>query len=112
LPSPEGAARPDEHSGLGITATATDGPDNLDYFASAGFRVCRGTLCLGWRYFEGGRVSSDIARIRIQPTWGGQAHDLTVTDGWYALSWISGDPQAGWTPPSRRTTRTAGCSRP
>jgi hypothetical protein len=79
-------------SGPGITA-ATDVRDNLDHFASAGSQVCPGTPCLGWHYLDGGRVSSDIARIRIQAKWGGQHHDLTVTDGWYALSWINGDPQ-------------------
>lgn len=80
-------------TGTGITTVATDFLYNLDYVAFAGGRVCPGTPCLGWHYLEGGRVSSDVARIRIQAKWSGQHHDLTVTDGWYALSWINGDPK-------------------
>jgi hypothetical protein len=70
--------------------------DKVDqYFATTGSRVCSpGKSCQGWHYLSQGRVASNIAKIRIEPIGGGPIHDIKVTDGWYALSWLNGDPKA------------------
>ncbi|MFC9687363.1 hypothetical protein ACFTSF_02400 [Kribbella sp. NPDC056951] len=49
--------------------------------------------CKGWLYTQTGRMPSNVARVRIEPIAGGK-HDITVTDGWFALAWLSSDSQA------------------
>ncbi|MGZ0149413.1 hypothetical protein ACXJJ3_20280 [Kribbella sp. WER1] len=81
-------------SGLGIYKIATRGRDPLDRdFLMSGGELCATIRpCPGWAYLRSGRVASNIARIRIEPVAGGK-HDVTVTDGWYAVAWLNGDRQ-------------------
>ncbi|MFF1822236.1 hypothetical protein ACFVWG_33330 [Kribbella sp. NPDC058245] len=53
---------------------------------------CVRDKCKGWLYTATGRIPSHVARIRIEPA-GGAKHDITLVDGWFALAWLSSDPQ-------------------
>lgn len=64
-----------------------------EHFLTSGGQVCRTGGCRGWLYQDSGRVASNIAKIRIEPVRGGKVHDVPVRDGWFAVSWINGDPQ-------------------
>ncbi|GAA0952877.1 hypothetical protein GCM10009554_56440 [Kribbella koreensis] len=46
--------------------------------------------CRGWTYIGYGRVDPAITRIHFK-TVSGATHDLTVSNGWYALWWSNGD---------------------
>jgi hypothetical protein len=46
--------------------------------------------CRGWTYENYGRVDPAITRIHLKAA-NGATHDLTVTNGWYALYWSNGD---------------------
>ena len=37
-------------------------------------------------------MESNIARIRIAPVGSRNVHDVTLHDGWFALSWFDPDP--------------------
>ena len=38
-------------------------------------------------------MDSNIARIRVAPVGSRNTHDITVHDGWFALSWFDPDPR-------------------
>ncbi|MFK4083749.1 hypothetical protein ACI2LF_06555 [Kribbella sp. NPDC020789] len=82
-----------------ILRTAEAGRNTLaEVFSSptGGQRGCSPTThdkCKGWLYSSMGRVGANVARIRIEPVAGGR-HDITVTDGWFTLAWLSKDTQA------------------
>ncbi|GAA1564607.1 hypothetical protein GCM10009789_17590 [Kribbella sancticallisti] len=54
-----------------------------------GGAICPGVPCRGAWYHGMGRVAPNIARIRIDPDGDGPVHDVKVTDGWFALSWLN-----------------------
>jgi len=56
---------------------------------SSGSAYCPGTPCKGWYALEYGRVASNITKVRIQLTGFPQVHEVTVTDGWYAIAWLN-----------------------
>ncbi|MEI8412853.1 MULTISPECIES: hypothetical protein [unclassified Kribbella] len=56
---------------------------------SSGSAHCPGTPCKGWYALEYGRVAANITKVRIQLTGYPQVHDVTVTDGWYAIAWLN-----------------------
>ncbi|TCC51880.1 hypothetical protein E0H73_40685 [Kribbella pittospori] len=62
-------------------------------FAQFGMGYAQGCTGCETKYYDGfGRVASNIARIRIAPAGSRNTHDITVTDGWYAVSWLDPDP--------------------
>ena len=64
-----------------------------DGFAQFGIGYAQGCTGCETKYYDGfGRVASNIARIRIAPAGSRNVHDITVKDGWYALSWFDPDP--------------------
>ncbi|WP_328990228.1 hypothetical protein OG394_28715 [Kribbella sp. NBC_01245] len=83
-------------SGPAIFRTSLYARNKLQYFGEAGHRGDAGGCtanCVGWVYKDSGRVTSNIVRIRLTAP-NGRTHDIKVVDGWYALSWANGDPQA------------------
>jgi len=56
---------------------------------SSGGAYCPGTPCKGWYALEYGRVAANITKIRIQLTGYPRVHEVEVTDGWYAISWVN-----------------------
>lgn len=81
-------------SGPGLWPVAKRGQDLFDKnFDFAGGQSCATIRpCPGWAYLGTGRVSSNIAKITIEPVGGGK-HDVPVVDGWYAVAWLNGDKQ-------------------
>ncbi len=56
---------------------------------SGGSPHCPGTPCRGYYALEYGRVAPNITKVRIQLTGYREVHEVPVTDGWYAISWVN-----------------------
>lgn len=81
----------------GTWATATYGRQELEHFGGQGTQRCAdsgSSNCMGWQYYDAGRVDSKIARIRVTAK-NGRAHDIAVRDGWFAFAWADGNPSGG-----------------
>jgi hypothetical protein len=75
-------------------------PPKGDLYAAGGGSgsFCPGTPCKKNYHFTGwGRVSSKATVVRLQ-LGPGPTHDVKVTDGWFAFTWLSPTPADNFTP--------------
>ncbi|MEU4608394.1 hypothetical protein AB0F43_35865 [Kribbella sp. NPDC023972] len=67
-------------------------PADLFEAGGGGGGYCPGTPCTGnYRYTGWGRVSSTATKVRLE-LGPGPAHEVPVTEGWFAFSWLSPRP--------------------
>ncbi|WP_405070529.1 hypothetical protein OG558_13370 [Kribbella sp. NBC_01510] len=92
VPKPDGTATP-AGSGPGIYAVDAGGRLKFDdHFAQWYVGYSQGCTGCETKYYDGtGRTDSNIARIRIAPVGSRNVHDITLHDGWFALSWFDPD---------------------
>jgi hypothetical protein len=97
-PAADSAMMSHRSNSMFLTLNALDGSDPVvpggSGYAelragSSGSAHCPDTPCTGWYALEYGRVASNITKVRIQLTGYPQVHDVTVTDGWYAIAWLN-----------------------
>jgi hypothetical protein len=89
--------------------TPAKGTRPADLFvASGGGSYCPGTPCTGnYHYIGWGRVSSTATKVRLE-LGPGPAHEVPVTDGWFAFSWLSPGPDDTVTRPRLTAYDAAG----